>query len=137
MRKGEGSPAASLRLTAASDDLSKKFCRRFCFRCFRKSGGEEFAAVIVGTPDEDLFPRFRMSGGESVAIGEFIDFFWRQFVKQFRRQIAEEGITPSIDAFEMFKKQNEPLEMRGVELAIDAIQGMGDRVGDAIFGQIF
>jgi len=32
-------------------------------------------------------------------------------VKQFRRQIAEEGITPSIDAFEMFKKQDEPLEM--------------------------
>ena len=58
--------------------MSKKFRRRFCFRRFRESGGEKFSAVIVGTADENLFPRFGMSGGEIMAIGELINFFWRQ-----------------------------------------------------------
>ena len=91
--------------------MSKKFCRRFCLWRFRKSSGEKFAAVIVGTADENFFPRFRMSRGESVAIGEFVNLFRCQIAKQFRRQIAEEGITQSINAFKMFKKQDEALEM--------------------------
>src|SRR5437868_5539889 len=117
--------------------MSKKFCRRFCLRRFRKSGGEEFSAVIVGTADKNLFPRFRVSRGESVAIGEFLNFFRCQFAKQCRRQIAEEGITQSIGAFKMFKEQNETLEMRGVELTVDAVERVGDGVSDAIFGQVF
>src|SRR5207248_6410703 len=111
VRKGEGSSGASLRLTAARDDMSKKFRRRFCFRRFRESGREKFPAVIVGTADKNLFPGLRMGGREIVAIGEFINFFWRQFAQQFCREIAEERIAQSVDAFEMFKQQNQPLEM--------------------------
>ena len=106
MRKGEGSPGAPLRKTAARDDLSKEFCRRFCFRRFGKSDSEEFSAVIVGTADKNFFPRLRMGGREIMAIGEFINFFWGQFAQQFCREIAEQGIAQSVDAFEMFKKQN-------------------------------
>ena len=36
----------------------------------------------------------------------------------------------------MFKEKDQPLEMRGLELAVDAVERVGDRVADARFLQI-
>ena len=80
--KGEGSPASSLaaascpRERVARNSAGVVAARRFC-----ESGGDKYSAVIVRTADENFFPRLRMSRREIMAVGEFIDFFRRQFAK--------------------------------------------------------
>ena len=69
--------------------------------------------MIIGAADENFFPRLGVSRSEIVAIGELVDFFRRQLREEVARQIAQQGIAQAIDAFEMFEKQDQPLEMRG------------------------
>src|SRR5205823_4804899 len=137
VRKGEGSSGATLGLTAARPDMSEKFRRRFCLRRFRKSGCEKFSAVIVGAANEDFFPRLGMSWSEIVAIGKLINFCRSQLAQQSGLEIAEQGIAQAIDAFKMFEKKDQPFHMCGRELAVDAIERVGNGVRNSIFRQIF
>ncbi len=52
------------------------------------------------------------------------------------RQLAQERVAQSVDAFEMLEEQNQPFEMRGVELAVDAVERMRDGVRDRFFLQV-
>src|SRR5207244_8990867 len=101
VRKGEGSSGATLGLTAASSDMSEKFGRRFGLGRFSKSGSEEFSTVIVGTADENFFPRLGVSGSEILAIGELINFCRRQFAQPFGRGIREERVARCIADWNM------------------------------------
>ena len=137
VRKGEGSSGATLGLTAASSDMSEKFGRRFGLGRFSKSGSEEFSTVIVGTADENFFPRLGVSGSEILAIGELINFCRRQFAQQFGREIAEERIAQAIDAFKMFEEKDQPFQMCGGELAVDTVERVGNGMRNSIFRQVF
>src|SRR5205085_3610916 len=90
-----------------------------------------------GAANEDFFPRLGVSRSEIVVIGEVINFHRRQFAQQFGRQIAEQGIAQAIDAFKMFEEKDQPFQMRGSELAVDAVEGVGDGVSNSIFCQVF
>ena len=71
-----------------------------------------------------------------MAIGELINFCRRQFAQQFGREIAEQGIAQAIDAFKMFEEKDQPFQMRGGELAVDAVERVGDGVRNSIFCQV-
>src|SRR5260370_33621472 len=61
---------------------------------------------------------------------ELVDLLRRQRTEQFLRQLAQERVAQAVDAFEMFEKQHEPFEMRGLEFAVDAVKRMRNRVGN-------
>ena len=46
--------------------------------------------------------------------------------EQLAGQIAEQSVAQAVDAFEMFEEQDQPLEMRGGELAVNAVERMRD-----------
>ncbi len=111
-------------------DVFEEFVRLDARGCFREGGRDKHATVIVRPADEDLFPRLGMSRSEVVAVGEFIDFRRRQVGEDVSGKVAEERVTQSVDAFKVLEEQNEPLEMRGAELAVDAVKRMRDGMGD-------
>ena len=69
-----------------------------------------------------------MSRREIVAVGEFFDFLRRQ--RKRLRQLAQERIAQAVDPFEVFEEQDQPLEVRRFQLAVDAVERMGNGVGD-------
>jgi hypothetical protein len=63
-----------------------------------------------------------VGGLEVVAVGQLLDLFLRQAGEELAGQHAQEGIAQPVDAFEVLKKQDEPFEMRGLELAVNAVK---------------
>ena len=65
---------------------------------------------------------------KSVALGKFGDFFARELRKQMLREVAKQGVAQTVDAFEMLEKQDQALQMRGGQLAVDAVKRVSDGV---------
>ena len=86
--------------------------------------------MIIGAADENLLPRFRVSRREIMAVRELVDFLRSQPGEKLLRQLAQERIAQSVDAFEMLEEKNQSLEMRGLQFAVDAVERMRDRMGD-------
>ena len=73
---------------------------------------------------------------EIVSLRELFDFLLSKRTEEFLRKLAQKGVTQAVDALEMFEEQNQPLEMRCLELAVDAVKRMCDRVRDLCALQI-
>ena len=112
--------------------MVEEVVRRGRGRRFRESGSDKQPAMIVRAADEDFFPRLRMSRGEVVAVGKLVEFRRRQLREDVPDEITEEGVAQPVDALEVLEQQNESLEMRGAQLAVDAVErvrnGMGNRL---------
>src|SRR5467141_621371 len=65
---------------------------------------------------------------EIVSLRELLDLFRCQRTEEFLDELAQERVAQTVDAFEMFEEQNQALEMRGFEFAVDAVKRMRDRV---------
>ena len=57
-------------------------------------------------------------------------------LKKPSRQIAQERVTQTIDALEMLEEKNQSLEMRGLELAVDAVKRVSNGMSDPLVLQI-
>ena len=86
--------------------------------------------MVVRAADQDLFPRFGMSWCEIMPVGELINLGRGQATEQFDCELAEQGVAQTVASLEVLKKKDQPLEVRGLELAIDAVERVGDRVRD-------
>src|SRR5437763_13836086 len=73
---------------------------------------------------------------EIVSLRELFDFLLSKRTEEFLRKLAQKGVTQAVDALEMFEEQNQPLEMRCLELAVDAVKRMCDCVRDLCALQI-
>ena len=131
VREGERRPAFAVRAAAAGADVFEKIVRRSRRRRFRESRANKDAAVIVGTADEDFFPRLGMGRLKPVALGKLGDFFGRELCQEMLREVAKQGIAQAVDAFEMLEEQDQALQMRGRQLAIDAVKRVGNGVGES------
>ncbi len=67
---------------------------------------------------------------EIVPLRELFDFLLGKRTEEFLRKLAQKRVTQAVDALEMFEEQNQPLEMRCLELAVYAVKRMRDRVRD-------
>lgn len=67
---------------------------------------------------------------------KFLDFLRRQRSKKLLGKFAEKGIAQTIGPLEMLEQQNQALDVAGLELSIDAIERMSDRVGDVGAGKV-
>src|SRR6266513_5677059 len=67
---------------------------------------------------------------EIVSLRELLNLFRYQRTEKFLDELAQKRVAQTVDAFEMFEEQNQPLEMRGFEFAVDAVERMRDRMGD-------
>ena len=67
---------------------------------------------------------------EIVTLGKFLDFVRCQRIKKFPHQLAQECVSQTVDALEMFKEQDQPFEVRRVEFSVDAVERMRHGVGD-------
>jgi hypothetical protein len=65
-----------------------------------------------------------------MALGQFVDLVRRERGEKALGELAQERVPQTVDALEMFEEQDQPLEMRRFQLAVDAIEGMRDGVGD-------
>ena len=77
-----------------------------------------------------------MSWRQIVTMSELLNLRRSQVAQQLRCKIAKQRIPEPIDAFEMFKQQDKPFQMRGREFAVDAVEWVGDGVRDSMLGQI-
>ena len=92
--------------------------------------------MIVGAADENLAPRLRVSWLEIMAVRELLDLLRSQPGKDLLGQFAQERIAQSVDALEVLEEQNQPLEMRGLQFAVDAVKRMRHRMHDRLALQI-
>ena len=74
---------------------------------------------------------------EIVAVRHLFDLLRCQAREKFAREHAEERVAQAVDSLEMFEEQNEPLEMRGFQFAVDAVERMRHRMRDGLLLQIF
>ena len=63
---------------------------------------------------------------QAVAIGHVRDLFGRQRANDVTERVAEQGIAQSVDAFETPEQEQEPLDVAGSQLPVDAIERMRD-----------
>jgi hypothetical protein len=92
--------------------------------------------MIIGTARKDFLPRFGVSRREIVTISQFLDLFGCEFAEEAARQIAQQRIPQAVDAFEMLKEKNEPLEVGGLEFAVNAVERVGSGMRDLLPMQI-
>ena len=137
MRERERSSALSVRAAISGANVTDKFLRRGRGRRFGEGRADKHAAVIVRAADQDFFPRLRMRRRKIVAVRELLDLFRRELGENVPRQIAQERVAQAVDSLEMLEEQNQALEMRRVQLAIDAVERMGDRMRDRFALQEF
>jgi hypothetical protein len=71
-----------------------------------------------------------------VAVRPLFDFGWRQSGEELPGQDAEERITQTVDPFEVLEEQDQPFEMGGVELTVDAVKRVRHGMGDLRFLEI-
>ncbi len=136
VRKGQGSPTVTLRGAGTVANMREKLRRRFGARSFREGGGQEHPAVIIGAADENLAPWLRVCRREIMAVRELLDLFRSESGKNLLRQLAQERIAQAIDALEMFEEENQALEMRDLQFAVDAVKRMRHRMHDRCALQI-
>src|SRR5689334_4131980 len=116
--------------------MIEEFVRRFGRRSFGKGGADKQAAMVIGTADQDFLPSLRMSWRQLMSLCKGIDLFRGQLGKNMPGKIAQERVAQAVDAFEMAKKKDQPLQMRGRELAVDAVERMRDRVNDVFLLEV-
>src|SRR4051794_30732993 len=90
----------------ADDNMRQKFSRCLCFWRFCISRSHEFAAMIVGAADKDLFPRFDVSRCEIVPVGELVNLVPGQATKEFDCELAEQSISQTVESLEVLKEQD-------------------------------
>ena len=77
---------------------------------------------------------------EIVAVREDVHLFPRQAAEKILRQLAQERVAQTVNAFEVLKEENQPFEVRRGQLAVDAVErrsdGMGNMRGREIFLQL-
>ena len=135
VRERERRPARAVRKAAASTDVFEKFVRRLGERRFCEGRSDKDAAVIIGAADEDFFPGLGMSRRKMVTLRKGVDLFPSEMREDVSGEIAEERVAQTIDAFEVLEEQNESLEMRGAQLAVDAVKRVRDGVRDRLLLQ--
>ena len=136
VRQGQGSAAFAARSAFTFADVLEKLLRGSCARRLGVGAGQKFPAVVVGATGEDLFPRLGVGRLEIMTVRQLLDLFGRQAGEKFPGQHAEEGVAQAIDAFEMLEEENQPFEVRGFELAVDAVERVRDRMADRRFLEI-
>src|SRR5215472_9132815 len=67
---------------------------------------------------------------EIVALGQLVDLLRRERSEQLWHELAQKRVAQAVDAFEMFKEQDEPFEMRRFQFSVYAVERMRDRVRD-------
>ncbi len=130
MRQGQRRAPFAVRRAGAFADVLEKFRRGPRARRLRVGAGHELSAVIVRAAGEDLFPRLGVGGLKIVAIRELLDFLGGESGEKVARQHAQECVTQAVDAFEVLEEENQPFEVRDFELAVDAVERVGHRMGD-------
>ncbi len=91
--------------------------------------------MVVGAADEDFLPRLWVGGREVVAVGELLHLRRRELAEDVPGELAQERVAEAVDALKVAEKEDEPLEMRGRELAVDAVKRVRDGVGDRLLLQ--
>ena len=71
-----------------------------------------------------------MRGRKIVSVRKLLDLLRCQLSKNITREIAQQRVAQTIDSFEMFEEQNQALEMRCIQFAIDAVERMSNRMRD-------
>src|SRR6267143_2107694 len=92
--------------------------------------------MVIRAADENFLPRFAMGRLQIVPLREFFDLLRGQRREELLRKLAQERVAQTVDGLEMFEEQNQPFEMRCVELAVDAVKRVRDRVRDLAALQI-
>ncbi len=136
VREGQRSPAVTVRGAGTVADMREKLRRRFGARSFREGGGQKHPAVIIGAADENLSPWLRVGWPEVMAVRELLDLLRSESGKNLLRQLAQERIAQAVDAFEMLEEENQALQMRGLQFAVDAVKRMRHRMHDRLALQI-
>ena len=77
-----------------------------------------------------------MSRRELMFLGQLVDLPRCKRADEVLRQVAEQGIAQTIDPFKMFEEEDQPLQMRRVQFAIDAVKRVGDGMSDLRLLQI-
>src|ERR1043165_8375966 len=67
---------------------------------------------------------------ELVTLRKLSDFIRGERTQQILGQLAQEGIAQTVDPLEVFEQQNQALEVRRLELAVDAVERMSDGMSD-------
>ena len=65
-----------------------------------------------------------------MSLGVNVDLFGSQSEEQFGGEIAEEGVPQPVYPLKVLKQEDQPFQVRRVELAINAVERVGDGVGD-------
>ena len=113
-------------------DVLEELRRGSRARRFGVGAGHKLSAVIVRAAGEDLFPRLGVGGLEVVAVRQLLDFLRGQSGEKVPGQHAQERVAQTVDAFEMLEEEDQPFEMGGFELAVDAVKRVRDRMGDRL-----
>ncbi len=132
MREGERSAALTVRGAVPGADMVEKLRGGLRGGRFREDGAGENPAMVVGAADEDFFPWLGMGRREVVAAGELLDLRRRELAEDMPGELAQERVAEAVDALEVPEKEDEPLQMRGAKLAIDAVKRVRDGVGDRL-----
>ena len=89
--------------------------------------------MIIRAADKDLLPRLGMGrAARSWRSANSSIFSGVRPARRCRVRSLRSASRRPLTPFEVLEKQNEPLEVRGLELAIDAVKRMGDGVGDRL-----
>ena len=86
--------------------------------------------MIIRAANENLFPRLRVCGRKIVPVSEVVDFAGRQLLKKSLGQVAKKRIAQTIDPLEMFKEQDDLLEMARLQFSVHAVKRMCNCVRD-------
>ncbi len=93
--------------------------------------------MIVRAGDEDFFPRLLVRRRDAVAIRELVDLRRREAPERELRDLAEQPVAVSVQAFEVFEQQHEFLDVRDAEPVIDAVERVRDGVREPFRGEVF
>ena len=134
--QGQRCAAFTPRFAVALSDVLKKLRAGSRARGLGIGAGNELSAVIIRAAGENLLPRLGVRGLKVVAVRQLLDFFRRQTGQKFAAEDAQERVTQTVDAFEMLEEEDEPFEVGGFELAVDAVKRVRDRMADVRFLQV-
>ncbi len=86
-------------------------------------------------PTRTFFHGSGWVGARLWRLSELLHFCRRELPEDVPGELAQERVAESVDALEVAEKEDEPLEMRGRELAVDAVKRVRDGVGDRLLLQ--
>src|SRR5664279_4704687 len=71
-----------------------------------------------------------------VPVRQFLDFLGRQGGEKSLGKRAKQSVAQTIDALEMLEKENQPLQVGSLKLAINAVERVRHRMADRRFLEI-